>query len=91
MLKIYLIISLSFFIAVAQQEKQLTINDIDFNELKFDFDFDLLNSESKNIFITLLPLYGPAKLSKLITQQNINDIKVKFSFPDSSWFVFSEK
>lgn len=84
MFKTYLLISLGFLLTTALPS-QLAIDEFNINELDIDlngidFNIDDLDIEAlfsnKNIFVTLLPVYGGAKINKLITQKNINDIKV---------------
>lgn len=90
MLKTYLIISLSFFLAFAQKspvlseqqiaqikETELTLDDVE----KFVEDVvshaDPETFDARNIFEALLPIYGPAKLSRILTQKNLDSIKVE--------------
>jgi hypothetical protein len=88
MFKVFLIASLSCILLVSAQFDVEVDLDVDrLEELTLDeiiqgltidgqpVTFEELEN-ARNIFVTLLPLYGGAKLIKLITQKNFNDIKV---------------
>lgn len=90
LLKALLIVVLSFSFAHAQN----SIEDDDYYAL--DYDQELLDqliqelADGKNVFDTLVDKYGSAPMSKVITQQNLNRIKVEIIILQYSneYFIF---